>query len=148
LRHELASGQWVDLRPIQSLRQRDKDVYDGAIKLFIEFDAQGNPDMSGLPLSMTLQKVRRNALFARVLLGWSFTSEDGQLLPVPHWVSDDEGIMHEDSIGDLPIDDGDEIWDLLAPYIAKCERRPDPKETTTAVSNGTSKGKAATSRKG
>jgi hypothetical protein len=147
-RHELSSGNWIELRPIQTLKQRDKDVYDGAIKLYVDFDDEGKPDMSRMPLSMSIQKVRRNALFARLVVAWSFTADDDITpLPVPRWISDDAGVENEDSIGDLPIDDGDEIWELMAPYITKCDRKPDPKGTTTDGSNGTSKAKAGASRR-
>lgn len=149
MRHDLSSGDWIDIRPLQSLKQRDQDVYDGAIKIYVTFDKDGNPDMSKLPLSMSLQKVRRNALLARLLIGWSFKIEGTEEpLPLPRWISDDQGMEHDESVGELPIDDAHEIWAIVQPYIEKCDRKPDPKAMTTSGSNGTSRAREGASRKG
>jgi hypothetical protein len=56
--------------------------------------------------------------------------------------------MYEASYGEIGLDDFAEIEEILAPYMAKIQRRPDPKETTTASSNGTSRAKARSSHRG
>ncbi len=65
MQHTLESGETIDLRPVKGpngLKAKDKDAYEAAIKLYVEFDDKGMPDMSGIPFSMSLTKLQRNAL--------------------------------------------------------------------------------------
>ena len=160
MRHTLSSGNWIDVLPIQALKAKHRDRADGAVKLYVQFDDQGNPDLSKMPLSMSLQAIRRNALMAQIITAWSFTmidyDDDGQVkpgtddqpLPVPYWDGASQGIVYEDAYGEIGLDDFAEIEEILAPYLAKIQRRPDPKEMTTENSNGTSRARAGNSRKG
>ncbi len=151
MQHTLESGETIDLRPVKGpngLKAKDKDAYEAAIKLYVEFDDKGMPDMSGIPFSMSLTKLQRNALLARLLLGWSLKDDDGNPLPLPAWNGEQDSIDNEASLGEIDIDSWNEIEEILEPYIAKVARKPDPKGTTTASSNGTSREKVARSRKG
>lgn len=133
---DLKSGNWIEIVPVSGLKAKHKDAFEGAPKLFITLDDQGNPDLSKMPLSMTIAIVQRHALLASILSGWSFTQDDGSPLPVPRWTRDD-AVSSLDAFGEIPLDDWNEIEDLLKPYLAKVQRQPDPKETTTGSSTGT-----------
>jgi len=135
---DLTSGQSIEVIPIQGLKAKHKDAFTGAPKLFIQFDKDGNPDMSALPFSMSIGIIQRNALMAALLTGWSFTLDDGVTpLPLPRWENDE--ITNMDSFGEIPIDDFNEMEQIFAPYVDKCRRTPDPKGTTTGSSTGTSR---------
>lgn len=140
MKYDLASGQWIDIVPLQGLKAKHRDAHDGAPKLYMKFRDDGTPDLSGMPVSMSVAKAQRNGLLASLLLGWSFTADDGVPLPLPGWANDE--IVNDDSLGELPLDDFLEIEGLLAPYLEKVQRRPDPKTTTTAGSSATSKARA------
>lgn len=160
MRHTFESGQWIDVVPIQGLRAKHKDAADAAVKLYVAFDKDGVPDLSSMPFSMSIAKARRNVLLAMLINAWSYTlcqlTDDGAPvdgsevpLPVPVWHADGaQGfIENEESLGELSIDDFAELEDFFAPYLAKIQRRPDPKGTTTAGSSGTSPEKANRSQK-
>jgi hypothetical protein len=133
---DLASGHYIDITPLAGLKAKHKDAYEGAPKLFISFKEDGTPDLSNMPVSMSIAKVQKYALFATLLTDWSFTTDDGSTkLPVPHWTG--ESIDDLESFGEIPIDDMNEIDDLLEPYLAKVRRKPDPTRTTTASSTAT-----------
>jgi hypothetical protein len=149
MQHKLESGHTVEMRPVKGpggLRAKDKDIYEASIKLYVTFAEDGTPDMSKIPFSMSLERIRRDALIARVVKGWSFVTDDGAPLPVPYWEADE--IHNGESIGEIELDDFDELMTLMAPYVAKVQRTPDPKGTTTASSNGTSMEKVGTSPRG
>jgi len=153
MRITLESGNWVDILPVQSLKAKHRDRSDGAVKLYVQFDDQGNPDLSGMPLSMSLATVRRDALMAQIISDWSFVidpdEENSPKLPVPYWDAEKDEIAYVLSYGEIPLDDFNELVEVhLAPYLEKIQRKPDPKGTTTASSNGTSRGRASASRKG
>lgn len=157
MRHTLKSGNWIEILPIQALKAKHRDRTDGAVKLYVQFDSEGNPDLSNMPLSMTLNTVRRNALMAQIITAWSFVladyDDEGNVkegsaasLPVPYWNGDTQEIVYEASYGEIDIDDMADLEDILAPYMEKLQRRPNPKETTTESSSGTSKGRAHSRR--
>lgn len=145
MRTDLKSGAWIEHRPIQDLKGKDKDAVDRVIRMSLPMTAEGELDTShGLSIGMEMQEKRRNALIARVVTGWSFTRDDGSPLPVPYHEAD--LIVHEDSIGDYPIDDAAELDELLAPYLVKVARKPNPKAQAAATitnSNGSSRASAA-----
>lgn len=141
MRHELASGGWVDVRPIQDLKAKDKFAVSAAVKMLIPVNEDGEPDVSdGVALGGAMQTRAFNAVIARVVTAWSFD------LPKP--VYEFEQVTHEDSIDELPLDDFNEIEALLAPYQAKLRQRPNPKGATTSTSSGPSRAKANGSRRG
>lgn len=151
---------WVDILPIQALKSKHKDAVMAAIKLYVSLDDKGQPDLSRLPITMSIPKAQRNIAIAILVSSWSFSScqfddqgapVDGteQPLPVPTWSADGAAgiITDEDSIGELDIDDLNWLEQVLEPYLAKIRFRPDPKGTTTESSNDTSRGKASRSPK-
>jgi hypothetical protein len=141
VRHELASGAWVEVRPIQDLKAKDKFAVSAAVKMLIPVNEDGEPDVSdGVALGGAMQTRAFNAVIARVVLAWSFG------LPKP--VYEFEQVTNEDSIGELPLGDFNEIEALLAPYQAKLRQRPNPKGATTSTSSGPSRAKANGSRRG
>lgn len=162
MRHTLSDGvTWIDVLPLAAIKAKHKDAVDAAIKLYVAFDDKGQPDLSNMPITMSIAKAQRNVLMAVCILRWSVTTvdmnEDGEpiegterALEVPVWHADGaQGfIEHEDSFGELDIDIFNELEDYFAPYMEKVRRRPDPKGTTTASSNATSKAKESHSRKG
>jgi hypothetical protein len=136
MRTELASGAWVEHRSIDDLKMKDHDAVSRAVKMAMPMTAEGEIDLSGgVSLGGDLQINRRNAAIARIVTAWSYD------FPVP--VIENKEIRGEESIGEIPIDDGLELAQLLEPYMAKLGRRPDPKGTTTSSSNGLSRASAA-----
>ena len=135
---DLASGNSIQIVPLQGLKAKHRDAFEGGPKLYVKFDSDGNPDMSGMPLSMTIAKAQRNALMASLISSWTFRRLDdegnpvGDILPVPTWDGDE--LHNGESFGELPIEDILEIEELLKPYIDKIQRKPDPKTMTTAGS--------------
>lgn len=159
MRHTFESGQWIDVLPIKALKAKHKDAADAAIKLYVSLDKNGQPDLSNMPVTMSIAKARQHVLMAVCLTGWSFTTTDlddegvpvdgtERPLPVPVWHADGaQGLItDEDSFGELDIDDANALEDFFVPYMDKIQRRPDPKGTTTQNSSGTSKGRAGHSR--
>lgn len=161
MRHTFESGQWIDVLPIQALRAKHKDAVDAAVKMYVAFDEKGQPDLSSMPITMSVAKAQRNVLMSILISAWSFNSsmtdpDTGEPvpgteipLPVPVWHADGaQGLIEgEDSFGEIEIDDFNELELFFAPYLEKLRRRPDPKGTTTDDSRGTSRARAGTSRK-
>ena len=61
-------------------------------------------------------------------------------VPVPQIT--DGALIHGESIDEVPL----ELEDLLAPYLTRLTREPDPKEVTSSSSNGVPPGRAKASR--
>jgi hypothetical protein len=146
MRTEFASGAWVEHRPIGDLKVKDADAVSSALKMVMPMTSEGELDLSGgISLGGEMQVKTRNAVIARVVTAWSFTTDDGAPLPVPYF--ENHEIHEEASIGELPIDDGNELQALIAPYQAKLRARPDPKGATTSSSNGASRASQGRSRR-
>lgn len=146
MRTEFASGAWVEHRPIQDLKTKDADAVTEAVRMTMPITADGQVDLSGgIAVGGSMQIRSRNAVIARIVTAWSFTGDGGAPLPVPYY--SDHEIVHEDSIGELPIDDGSELEELLAPYQAKLRSRPNRPGGTTSSSNGASKASPGRSRR-
>jgi len=147
---DLKSGHSIEITPVAGLKAKHRDAYEGAPKIYMKFNEKGEPDMSDMPLSMSLAKLQRNALLATLISAWTFRVDDedvnSPLLPVPKWTGVD--IENDESFGEIGLEDFDQIEDILKPYLAKVVRKPDPKETITAVSTGASKDQAAASLTG
>lgn len=136
MRVDLPSGHFIDIAPVSGLKAKHKDAFEGAPKLYIQFKEDGTPDLSNMPVSMSISKLQQYALLATLVSDWSFTADDGVTkLPIPRWTGD--SIESVESFGEIPIDDANDIEDLLQPYLAKVRRKPDPTRTTTASSTGT-----------
>jgi hypothetical protein len=139
MRHDLESGAWIEVRPVQDLKAKDKDAVSAAVKMLVPITAEGEIDRSqGMSFGGAMAARSRNAILARILLNWSYD--------MPRPVYEFEQVTNEDSIEELPIDDFNEIEELLAPYMAKLRKRPDPKAkgaATTTGSSGSSRANAA-----
>lgn len=141
MRHDLESGAWIEITPLQDLKGKDRDRFDRVMRFGLPITEGGDFDtIRAVAERLDTREVRRNAAMACFITAWSFEA-GGEPLPVPGL--DELGrIAHPEVIGDYPIDDETEIEAILAPYLVKL-RRPDPKETTTSSSNGRSKARAA-----
>lgn len=137
MRTTLASGAWIEHRPIGDLKGKDKRLLAQTNKTRISPDASGEIDVASIMASVNMFEFvaqQQNAVWALVLTGWSYE------LPVPAIV--DGEVVSADSFGELPLDDFDELEQIFAPYQEKLARRPDPKGTTTSASNGSSRANA------
>ena len=140
MKTELSSGAWVEHRPIQDLKAKDKDAVSKSVKMAIPINEEGEVDRSqGMVFSGAMQVAARNAVIARVITKWSYE------WPVPYFEAGE--VVWTESIDEIPLDDFNEIEDLIAPYLAKLRQRPDPKKTTTSSSSGSSKARAGGSPK-
>ena len=138
MRHDLTSGQWVDMRPVQDLKVRDQEVYEAPLTDFeIGFGEDGKPDLGERKFSMKIPKLQRRALLCRLLTAWSFD------LPRPMW---EGGIENEESFSELPLEDWQEIEALLEPYVEKIKLKPDPKGSRSGTSTGSSTSSTTTAR--
>jgi hypothetical protein len=141
VRHDLESGAWIEVTPLQDLKGKDRDRYDKAVRFELPVTEGGDLDViRGVAERLDTRAIRRMAAVACFITAWSFETAPGEPLPVPGL--DDMGrIARPDVIGDYPIGDENEIEAVLAPYLVKL-RRPDPKEATTSSSNGRSRARA------
>jgi hypothetical protein len=145
MRHDMPSGAWVEMRPVQDLKGKDKDRFELAVRMQLPRDAEGNLDaVTGIASGMDGRMIRRDAAIACFVTAWSYLAGDGEPLPVP--CLDDHGaITHPESVGDYPLDDATALAGLLEAILLKLEP-PDPKEATTSASNGRSRAKASSPR--
>lgn len=138
------SGAWVEHRPIQDLKAKDKDAVSLSVKMAIPITEDGEIDRSqGMVFSGAMQLAARNAVIARVVTGWSYE------VPVPYFEAAE--VHGAESIDEIPIDDFNEIEELIAPYLAKLRQKPNPKAQaagTTTSSNGLSRASGHASRTG
>jgi len=148
MRTELASGAWIEHVPIQDLRGRHRRDYERAGKPRVapgSVDASGDIDIGVLLAGMDVTSyglAKKDALWAIIIGGWSYDA------PVPVFDRGSGEVTGTDALDDIPIDDYDEIEQLLAPFEAKLNRRPDPKSSTSSGSNGSSPARAGGSRRG
>lgn len=147
MRTEFEGGAWVEHRPIQDLKVRDSDAVTEAMRMTLPVTADGEVDLAGgLSVGGSMQIKARNAVIARVVTAWSFTTGDGAPLPVPYY--ENHEIHNEESIAELPIDGGNALFELIAPYQAKLRSRPNREGATTSSSNGVHKANQGRSRQG
>ena len=140
MRHDLPSGAWIDLKDPASLKGKDQDRYERAVRLMLPRQPDGELDVArGVAEGIDGRQLKRDAVLHCFTTAWSFTGDDGQPLPVP--AIDGQFLTGQDSIGDYPLDDAQAIGELVRPYLARLDR-PDPKEVTTSASNGRSRATA------
>jgi len=149
VRTTLDSGAWVEHRPIGDLKRKDKQLLSRLTtgKLMgagLDLTAFAGADektigaammQSGGVNIMGFAAEQEDAILALLITGWSYD------LPVPSIAVNEDGtpvIVHDGSLGELPLDDANEIEQVFAPYKAKLSRKPDPKGSTTSSSNGSS----------
>jgi hypothetical protein len=146
MRTTLESGAWIEHVPIGDLKGKHKRALDRAGKPAAIGDAitdEGKVDVRTLVSGMDISSwmaAKQDALWAVLIEAWSYD------LPVPEL--DGDAIVGADSLGELPLDDYEEIERLFEPYAEKLARRPDPKTSTTSSSNGSSPARAGGSRTG
>lgn len=140
MRTTLTSGAWVEHRPIQDLKRKDKQLLAGFKRPNLQgaLTPDGKVDMAAVLAGMDVMSYVADGedfCWALVLTAWSYD------LPLPA-VHEGE-LLNAASIGELPLEDGEELEALFAPYQDKLRRQPDPKGTTTSASNGSSPANAA-----
>lgn len=146
MRTELESGAWIEHVPIQDLKGKHKRLLDRHTRLAVPAGAvseDGSVDIDAVMSSINMfafSAAKQDALWALLIDKWSYG------LPVPDLVAGE--VENEDSFGEIPLDDYEEIERLLTPHAAKLARRPDPKSSTTSASNGSSPARARSSRTG
>ena len=143
MRTELDGGGWVDHRPHDDLKGKDKKALTIFLRRRLPVSGDGQLDPRGLDPGQReeLEGVLREAAWARVIDGWSFG------LPVPQW--EDNEPVNLDSFGELPLAAYNQVEALLAPAYAALIRQPDPKGLPTEISsssNGRSRARATGSR--
>jgi hypothetical protein len=139
VRTELASGAWVEMRSPEELNAKDKAVMQDATELSVNWMTPGASTMSlG---AMTRQ---HHAVMARIVTKWSFP----YMLPAEDPSEDENGCKtYEASVMYLPIDDYNELLELLQPYLAKLNGGgPKARTVTTSGSNGSSRARASSPR--
>jgi len=146
MRTTLKSGAWIEHVAISELKGKHRRALDRAGKRTLNAAAIGDEGdvnvremLSGMDISAWLA-AKQDALWAVLIDAWSYD------LPVPE--VDGDVIAGAESLGELPLDDYEEIEQVLAPYAAKLARRPDPKGSTTSASNGSSPARASGSPRG
>lgn len=145
MRTTLESGAWIEHVPIQDVKGKHIRAYRRALSLHVPGEAvddDGDIDRRALVTSMDLAERREakgDAVAAVILTAWSFD------VPVP--ALDGYSVVNGDSLGELPADDLIELEHLLEPFAAKLDDKPSPKGATTSASNGSSRARAASSRR-
>ena len=149
MRTTLESGAWIEHVPIQDLKGKHKRDFDRAGKPKIApgaVDSDGSVDVGVLLAGvdvMAFSAARADALWAIIITGWSYD------VPVPqHDRGSGEITGLDEALEEIPLDDYEEIGALLARFMEKLDRRPDPKQGITSSSNGSSPARAGGSRKG
>lgn len=146
MRTTLTSGAWIEHVPVQDLKSGHSRKLAAHTKLSVPPGAlsdDGKVDMDALMAGVDMFKfsaAKQDALWALLISKWSYD------LPVPDLVEDE--IENAGSLDELPLDDYEEIGQVLAPHAEKLARRPDPKGATTSASNGSSPARARGSRTG
>lgn len=146
MRTTLESGEWIDHVPVQELKGKHKRLLDRHTRLAVPPGAvseDGRVDMDAVMESVDMfafSADKQDALWALLIDKWSYD------LPVPDLVSGE--VENAASFGEIPLDDYEEIGEVLAPHAAKLARRPDPKSSTTSASSGSSPARARGSRTG
>lgn len=143
MRTTLESGAWVEHPALSELKGKHKRALDRAGKPDVNMDAIGDDGdvnvrelLAGIDM-LSIPAAKTDALWAMLITSWSYD------LPVPELDMAAGIVSHADSFDELPLEDYAAIEQVLAPYDAKLNRRPDPKGSTTSASNGSSPGRRA-----
>lgn len=142
MRHTFGTGEWVDLIPLADLRIKHKKRLLAVSNSIVPMNGEGDVDTAAIlerhgswqAYEALFASTRFAALTALTVTAWSWD------VPVPQIT--DGALVHAESIDEA----GLELEDLLAPYLTRLTRAPDPKEVTTSSSNGSSPAKARASR--
>ena len=147
MRHTFGTGEWVELIPLSDLRIKHKKKLLAIGNALVPMTDGGEFDPAAVLAKygswQAYNELHSTTQFAAVtaltVTAWSCD------VPVP--VIDDSGaLLHAGSVDEAPM----ELEDLLAPYLTRLTREPDPKEVSTATtssSNGASPAKARASQR-
>jgi hypothetical protein len=149
MKAELESGAWVELLDIGKLTAREKAVYSAATIVPVRVGDAGVLGMSSVSLS-TIDD-QHKAVLAALIKAWSFEL----ILPSEDMTVDvDNRLIYDQSLVNLPIDDYNELIEILDPYLDKLrggpKARTQPKggPLTGPSSSSSPGGRAPSSRKG
>lgn len=142
MRHTFGTGEWVDLIPLADLRIKHKKKLLTATNSIVPVNADGDFDRAAVlerhgswqAYTELHSSTQFAALVGLVVTAWSWD------MPIPAVING--ALVNAGSIDEVPL----ELEDLLAPYLKRLTREPDPKEVTTSSSNGSSPAKARASR--
>ncbi len=142
MRHTFGTGEWVELIPLSDLRIKHKKKLYAATNAIVpmtvsgEFDPKAVIEQHGSwqAYNDLHSSTQFAALVGIVVTAWSWD------MPIPAVING--ALVNAGSIDEVPL----ELEDLLAPYLTRLTRDPDPKEVTTSSSNGSSPAKARASR--
>ena len=142
MRHTFGTGEWVELIPLADLRIKHKKKLLAVTNSIVPVSPDGEFDRAAVisrhgswqAYTALHGSTQFAALIALVVTAWSWD------VPVPQIT--DGALIHGESIDEVPL----ELEDLLAPYLTRLTRDPDPKEVTSSSSNGVPPGRAKASR--
>jgi len=142
VRHTFGTGEWVELIPLADLRIKHKKKLFAITNAIVPLNAEGDFDKAAITsryggwqaYQAHHSSTQFAALAALVVTAWSWD------VPVPQIT--DGALIHAESVDEVPL----ELEDLLAPYLTRLTRDPDPKEVTSSSSNGVPPGRAKASR--
>jgi hypothetical protein len=145
VRHTFGTGEWVELIPLPDLRIKHKKKLLAIGNALVPMTADGEFDPAAViarygswqAYNEAHSSTQFAAVIALTVTAWSCD------VPVPS--IDDGGVLVNAASADAaPL----ELEDLLAPYLTRLTREPDPKEVSTAItssSNGVSPARAKAS---
>lgn len=111
-----------------------------AMQAAVTMPVPASGDIGTLEITLGMIDDQLWAVLGRLVFSWSYP----MCLP-----RDDQSENWADSLAQIPIDDWNVIEDAIEPHMSKLRGSgPKGKTMTTAHSNGTSKDRAGTSRRG
>jgi hypothetical protein len=133
MKAEFTSGAWVELRGPQELTARDKARFSDATYMpYISSNA-------GAVHQFSLGNIHRqqDSVIAFLITAWSY---DWILPSEDQSVNDDGRLVFEQSLQNLPIDDYNELEEVIAPHLEKLRGGPKATVVTTGSSKASSSG--------
>ena len=142
MKHTFQTGEWVDLIPLADLRIKHKKKLYAVTNSIVPLNSEGSFESAAVisrhgswqAYQALHSSTQFAALIALVVTAWSWE------MPVPQIT--DGALANAESIDEVPL----ELEDLLAPYLERLTRDPDPKEVTSSSSNGVPPARAKASR--
>ena len=82
MRHDLESGAWIEITPLQDLKGKDRDRFDKVIRFALPLTEAGDLDaIRTVAERLDMREVRRDAAMACFITAWSFETAPGEPLP-------------------------------------------------------------------
>lgn len=148
MRTDLTSGAWIEHVPVQALTFGHKRAVQRATRLAIpagaideDLNVNRAAMLDGMDI-MGMAAARQDATWALLITAWSYE------VPVPELDKATGIVTGAAALDEIPLEDAEEIEQLLAPAAAKLARQPSGKGGTTSSSNGSSPGSRSGSRRG